>query len=97
VRPPLLAGLGALGLFFRLTVPMLPLVRGYSLNQATRICSSSIGQFAQALDQQSAARCGQVALYMDGLNLAAVAGVLLLVAAGVLLLARGMGVSIVRK
>jgi hypothetical protein len=96
VRRPLLAGLGALALFFRVTVPMMPWFHGWSLNRLAGVCGSGLGQFAQALDAQTAAGCGRVAAWMDVLNFAAAVGVFLLVAAGVLWF-REMRISVVRK
>jgi hypothetical protein len=91
---PLLLFVAALVLgLARVLAPLVSFTTGgqsVTLGRAEGICTSGLGEWAQALSASAAADCGHVALVYDGLNVAVVAGVAC-VGWGMLLLAMRPG------
>jgi hypothetical protein len=82
------ASIGGVLLLARLVVPSIP-IGGTSLGEANSVCSGAIGVFAKAFGGASVVHsCREVTTTMLVLNLAAYAGVALLIACGIVLLRR---------
>jgi hypothetical protein len=74
--------IGAALILIRLVVPMLPLFSGHSLAQASAVCSSGLGQIAAAFSPRLASDCSSITGVMTGLNIAAIAGVVMVLGFG---------------
>lgn len=70
------AGLIAAGL----TGPVLPLFKGYSVSSAHSVCSSGLGQLAQALSHPAVTTCQEVGVLYDLGHVTVLAGAALIIA-----------------